>query len=144
MRLLAAILWDTTRGVLGLAPYHIPMVGASGQVAVVSSVEAQRHIAMLSGGTASTTWRNTVAPRALLSMMRYRPADDAARCAMPLLVCVATLDRETPEETARPLAERAPRGRLARFAATHFDFYTDPATRDQALADQIAFLQARR
>lgn len=83
-------------------------------MAVVSTTQAQRHIASLSGGGLSTTWRNTVAPRALLQMMPYRPADDAARCGMPLLVCVATEDRETPEELARLLAERAPHGTLLR------------------------------
>jgi fermentation-respiration switch protein FrsA (DUF1100 family) len=140
LRVFAAIAWDALRGALRLSPAYIPMIGTPGQVAVVSSTDAQRHLDMLSGGNSSTLWRNQVAPRGLLQMMRYRPAEDAARLAMPLLVCIAIDDRETPEATARLLADRAPHGTLLRYPGTHFDFYTDQATRDRVLADQIAFL----
>ena len=73
-------------------------------------------------------------------MMRYRPARDAARLQAPLLVCAAEQDRETPLDTARALVNAAPHGVLRVYPATHFDFYTDPAIRDQALADQLDFL----
>lgn len=73
-------------------------------------------------------------------MLRYRPALDAARLRAPLLVCVATGDTETPEATARELADRAPHGTVRRYPGTHFDFYTNPSVRDRALADQLGFL----
>jgi hypothetical protein len=69
----------------------------------------------LTGGDATTLWKNEVAPRGLLQMMRYRPALDAARLQAPLLVCAAEHDREAP-------------------------VYTDPALRERALADQLQFL----
>jgi alpha-beta hydrolase superfamily lysophospholipase len=139
VRLFAAILWDALRGAIGLSPAYIPMVGTPDQVAVVSSSEAQRHIATLTGGGSATLWRNQVAPRGVLQMMRYHPAEDAARLTMPLLVCVAINDQETPEAMARQLADRAPRGTLLRYPGTHFDFYTDQATQDHVLNDQITF-----
>ena len=140
LRLLAAILWDALRGKLGLSPAYIPMIGKPGQVAVTSTTEAQRHLTTLAGDAGTTLWRNQVAPRGLLQMLRYRPALDAARLRAPLLVCVATDDTETPEAMARELADRAPHGTLRRYPGTHFDFYTDPSVRDRALADQLAFL----
>jgi dienelactone hydrolase len=141
LRLLGAILWDALRGALGLPPAYIPMIGAPDQVAVVSTAEAARHLETLAGGAGQTRWRNQIAPRGLLPMMRYRPAEDAARLRAPLLVCIATEDRESPEALTRALAERAPRGTLRRYPGTHFDFYTDPALRERVLADQLAFLR---
>ncbi|GAA3129386.1 alpha/beta fold hydrolase [Planomonospora alba] len=138
LRLLGAILWDALRGRLGLRPYYIPMVGRPGELAVTATPEADRHIETLTGGQ-QTSWRNSVAPRGLLQMMRYRPAEAAARLACPLLVCVAAEDRETPLETNRALAERAPRGELRVYPGTHFTFYTDPGFRDRVVADQIGF-----
>ncbi|MFG3702132.1 hypothetical protein ACGF5C_30180 [Micromonospora sp. NPDC047620] len=117
------------------------MIGSPGQLAVVATPDAQRHLELLAGAGERTLWRNQVAPRGLLGMMRFHPAEYAARLAAPLLVCIATEDRETPEHTTRQLAERAPRGTLRRYPATHFDFYTDPTMRERVLAGQIAFLQ---
>jgi alpha-beta hydrolase superfamily lysophospholipase len=141
LRLLGAIIWDAVRGKLGLSPYYIPMVGRPGELAVTATDEAERHIQALSSGEATTLWRNTVAPRALLDMMRYHPDQAAARLTMPLLVCVAADDHETPIETTRALADRAPHGELRSYPGTHFTFYTDADTREHVLTDQIAFLR---
>lgn len=138
LRALGAILWDTLRGKLGLRPYYIPMVGRPGELAVTATAEAEHHIRTLTGG-GKTLWRNSVAPRGLLQMMRYRPAEAAARLACPLLVCAAAEDHETPLESTRALAESAPRGELRVYPGTHFTFYTDPSFRDQVVADQIDF-----
>jgi uncharacterized protein len=62
LRLLVAILWDAVRGRLGLSPAYIPMIGKPGQVAVVSTTEAQRHLTALAGEAATTLWRNQVDP----------------------------------------------------------------------------------
>ncbi len=140
LALLAAIIWDTVRGKLRMRPYYIRMVGAPGEVAVTASADAERHIATLTGG-GETLWRNSIAPRALLSMMRYRPAESAARLTCPLLVCAAADDRETPLDTSRELAERAPDGRMRVYPGTHFTFYTEPALRTRVVADQIEFFR---
>ncbi|MDX8031333.1 alpha/beta fold hydrolase [Lentzea sp. BCCO 10_0856] len=141
LRLLGAIGWDALRGKAGLRPYYIPMVGRPGELAVAATVEAEQHIQALTSGEAASLWRNSVAPRALLGMMRYHPDEAAARLTMPLLVCVAADDRETPVETTRKLAERAPRGELRSYPGSHFTFYTDPATRERALTDQVGFFR---
>ncbi|TYB50404.1 alpha/beta hydrolase [Nonomuraea sp. PA05] len=140
-QLLAAIVWDAVRGRLGLSPYYIPMVGHPGELAVTATDEAEQHISTLTGGDAATLWRNSVAPRAMLDMMRYRPAEAAARLTCPLLVCAAEADRETPLEQTQELADRAPRGELRVYPGTHFSFYTDPDLREHVVADQIAFFR---
>lgn len=141
LRLLAAILWDSIKGRLHLEPFYIPIVGKPGVLAVTTSHDADRHIQTLTGGNVTTLWKNEVAPRGLLQMMRYRPAVDAARLQAPLLVCAAEQDRESPVDTARTLVHAAPGGVLRVYPGTHFDFYTDPSIRDRALADQLGFLR---
>ena len=140
LKLLWAMGTDAAHSILGRPPHYIPMVGAPGEVAVTTTREAQGHIAVLSGETRDSLWRNEVAPRALISMMRYRPGDKAHRLEMPVLVCIAERDFETPEERARQIAERAPRGELRRYPVSHLDFYRDPV-RQRVLADQIDFLR---
>ena len=140
LRLFGAIVWDFVKGRLHLEPFYIPMVGKPGELAVTTTQEADRHIQTLTGGSVTTLWKNQVAPRGLLQMLRYRPALNAARLQAPLLVCAAEQDRETPVDSAWALVQAAPHGVLRVYPGTHFDFYTDPAVRDRALADQLEFL----
>jgi hypothetical protein len=84
-RLFAAIVWDSVKGRLRLEPFYVPMVGKPGELAVTATLEADRHIQTLTGGEVTTLWKNQVAPRGLLQMMRYRPALAAARLQAPLL-----------------------------------------------------------
>ncbi|BCJ74868.1 alpha/beta hydrolase [Catellatospora sp. IY07-71] len=138
LRLLAAIVADALRGRLGLSPHYIPLVAPPGEVAVTNAAEAAAHISTLSGG--DTLWRNLVAPRGILQMMRYHPDRAAARLTVPLLVCLAADDAETPVELSRRLADRARRGTLKLYPGTHFSFYADARTRQAVAADQIRFL----
>jgi uncharacterized protein len=140
LKLLWAMGADALRGRLGRPPHYIPMVGKPGEVAVTATPEAQEHIDALSGESPDSLWRNEVAPRALISMMRYRPGDAAHRLRMPVLVSIAERDDATPEELTRQIAEQAPRGELRRYPVSHFDFYRDPV-RQRILADQIDFLR---
>jgi pimeloyl-ACP methyl ester carboxylesterase len=137
LRLLAVMGEDWVRGRLHLPPHYIPAVGATGELAVMTGQDVQSVIA----GMRSPTWRNEVAPRALLEMMRYRPGDAAARVACPLLVCVGDADVEALAASAEALATLAPHGQLRHFAATHFDLYRDEV-RTRVIAEQIAFLDA--
>ena len=140
-RLTAAILSDALRGRLGLAPRYVKMVGRPGEVAVTATDEAQRHIDVLTGGAATTSWRNQVAPRALLAMARYRPLRDAPLVRAPALLCAAEDDRETPIAHVRRLADAIPGSRLAVYPGTHFDVYGCDEIRARALDDQVAFLR---
>ncbi|MCP2288754.1 hypothetical protein APR08_001668 [Nocardia amikacinitolerans] len=133
LRVMAA---DWLRGVLGLSPHYIPAVGRPGELAVMTGPQAQATIDAMH----SETWRNSVAPRALLQMMRYKPGDHAPRLRMPLLVSIGERDRETVAEDTVELAERAPRGELRTYPFSHFEIYRAD-NRQKVLADQIDFLR---
>ncbi|MGK8464128.1 alpha/beta hydrolase [Nocardia cyriacigeorgica] len=135
--LLAAMVRDRLRGWTGRAPYYIPAVGETGDVAVMTGPQAAKTIAAMH----SATWENKVAPRALLDMMRYKPETSARRLRMPLMVCVGEFDHETPDSDSSRLAEVAPNGTLRRYPVGHFDFYR-PDVREKVLADQLGFLDS--
>lgn len=139
LRLLAAMLRDAWRGRRGKSPFYIPMIGGADELAVTSTHDAQRYLEVLKG--ASTTWKNQVAPRGLLQMMRYRPEAAARQLSAPLLVCAAEQDDATPLDHVRRLASAAPHSALRTYPVGHFEFYRDPATRQRVLDDQVAFLR---
>jgi pimeloyl-ACP methyl ester carboxylesterase len=136
LRLLGAMAVDKVRGLLGLSPSYIAAVGTPGTVAVMATDAAQQTIATLD----SATWRNTVAPRVLFDMMRYRPGDSAGELTAPLLVCGARNDLESPPELVEQLVARSPNGRLIWYPVSHFQVY-DPDVREGLIADQVAFLR---
>ena len=88
----------------------------------------------------SSYWRNEVAPRALFEMMRYKPSARAGQLEMPVLVCIAEHDRESPTELVRQIADNARRGELKFYPCAHFDFYR-PDVRARVIGDQIDFLR---
>jgi dienelactone hydrolase len=136
IRLLGAMIADAVRGWLHLAPAYIRVVGLPGELAVMASPEAQQTIDRMQ----SSYWRNEVAPRALFDMMRYKPSARAGRLEMPVLVCMAEHDHESPAELTRQIADNAPRGELKIYPCAHFDFYR-PDVRAQVVGDQVAFLR---
>lgn len=138
LRLLWAMLVDRVRAGLRLSPRYVPAVGPRGSLAVMASTDAARTIETLQ----SETWRNEVAPRALWEMMGYHPDRAAERLVAPLLVCLAEGDRESPESSARRLAEAASDATVLTYPISHFEVYR-PDVRQRILADQIAFLEAR-
>lgn len=133
--LLGAMFRDVLHGLLGRPPYYIPAIGASDELCVIGSPQAERAIEAMD----SHTWRNEVAPRSLFSMMRYKPGNEAHRLEMPLLVCVAESDREVPPELSRQIVVNAPDGTSRAYPVTHFDVYR-PNVRQQVVQDQISFL----
>jgi len=137
-RLLSAIAMDWWRSKTGREPYYIPAVARRGELAVVAFDEADAIIQTMQ----NDTWRNEIAPRVLLDMMLwYRPERVAHRLTMPLLVCLAERDRQTPADLGRRIAERAPFGEVRPYPYGHFDFYRDDVRR-KIVADQIDFLRA--
>lgn len=135
-RLMRAILKDWWNGKRSRDPLYIPAVARSGELAVMAFDEADDVIRSME----NQTWRNQIAPRVLLDMMLwYRPGRKAHRLGMPILVCLAEKDRQTPPQLSRRIADRAPLGELRSYPRTHFDFYKEPI-RSQIAKDQISFL----
>jgi alpha-beta hydrolase superfamily lysophospholipase len=114
--LMGAILKDWWNGKRGREPLYIPAVARRGELAVMAFDEAEEIIHSME----NKTWRNQVAPRVLLDMLLwYRPGRKARRLDMPILVCLAERDQQTPPRLGSKIAEKAPLGELRRYSCTH-------------------------
>jgi uncharacterized protein len=139
LKLVAAGIRDAVRGARDRPPYLVPIVGEPGQTALFTGPEVRE--ALEAKGLEGSLWRNEFAPRFVFALPRYQPGKAAERLGMPLLVCVADGDRETPADFAARFVERAPRGELRRYPASHFEMYHGE-TFKQVLADQVDFLRS--
>jgi uncharacterized protein len=139
INLVAAGIRDAIRGARGRPPYLVPIVGEPGQTALFTGPEVKA--ALEAKGVEGSLWRNQFAPRFVFALPRYAPGKLAERLGMPLLVCVADRDRETPADFAARVVERAPRGELRRYPASHFEMYHGEVFQ-LVLADQVGFLRA--
>ena len=124
----------------GRAPVMVPAVGPPGSFAVMTSPDADPGFHAVIG--AGSKWRNEVASRIGLRVGTYRPGRGASKITCPLLVCVGDQDLVTPPEPAVKVALAAPKGELRRYPIGHFEIYSGQRGFEQAVADQVAFLQA--
>jgi uncharacterized protein len=138
IKLVSAGIRDAVRDVRGRPPYLVPIVGEPGRTALFTGPEV--HTALAAKEMEGSLWRNSFAPRFVFALPRYRPGKAVERLGMPLLVCVADDDRETPADYAARVVERAPCAQLRRYPAGHFEMYHGE-TFKRVLADQVHFLR---
>jgi hypothetical protein len=120
----------------GRPRHYVQAVGRRDELALMPIDRAWEVIQTMNG----TTWRNEVAPGAVLDMaLWYRPGRSARRIRCPLLLTLAEHDKEVPVAMARKVAQRAPFGEMRRYPCTHFDFYL-PEVREAVVRDQVSFL----
>ncbi|MDF2036475.1 alpha/beta hydrolase [Cytobacillus oceanisediminis] len=134
--LLRAMYKDLKRGKKGEPPFYIPVVGQVGELAVMTSEEASKTIA----GMQSKTWRNEVAPRALIEMMKYRPCNSGGQVKAKVLICYGEYDKETQGPQTMEMIKSIPNVEVKSYPVPHFEFY-NPEVREGVIADQIAFLK---
>ncbi len=134
--LLAAAVRDRLRALRGGAPLRIPVVGRARELAVFTGDDAAAFAQRFAASAPS--WRNEIAARSLLELLRYRPHRVAARLTMPVLLCVAEHDRYAPPELARRVAAAAARSELRIYPIEHFEAYL--GEHEALVADQVEFL----
>lgn len=127
---------DVACALIGRTPHHVPIVGAPGSSALMTSPGAEAAYTALAG----PTWRNAVCARAALAVAFNRPVTAASRLQCPVLLQVGSQDRVAPPGAARRAARKAaPRAQLREYPADHFDVYDGP-WQQRVLADQLEFL----
>lgn len=129
---------DTVAGILGRTPLMLPIVGAPGSTAMMTAPDAQP--AMAAMVPEGVLWRNEVAARVALQVLRYRPGRDAANVRCPLLLAVCSNDSVAPADATLAHGRLAPRGEIKTYPYGHFDIYNGPAF-DRVIADELEFLR---
>lgn len=139
MRLTARALTDAVGTLLGRKPLLIPLVGARGSVAALSTPDAQNGPGALNPGDRYPDWKQEVAASSALAMGNYRPGRSASRVGCPLLVLAYEDDGAALPGPALRAAERAPLGESLCLPGGHYEGFMGGF--DRATEVQVAFLR---
>ena len=108
VRLMAAAALDGMGGLVGRQPRLVPLVGAPGTLAVLTTPDAQDGARILDPDGEQPDWQCGVAARSVLGCGGYRPVRFAARVRCPVLFVVCKQDQSAPPAPAVRAAALAP------------------------------------
>jgi len=141
-----AMLRFTARGVLdavgslaGRPPRLVPLGGAPGTVAVLTTPDVADSGPALNPDGRYPDWQQAVAARSALRLAFWLPGRWAARVRCPLLVLVCDQDRSALAEPAVRAARRAPGAELVRLPGGHYAPFLDG--HEQTVAAELSFLR---
>lgn len=138
-RLMARAVRDAVRGLLGRPPLLVPLGGARGEVALLTTPDvADSQKALDPEGRHAETWLQQVAARTALRIAFYRPGRAARKVRCPLLVMVCDDDKTAYPPAAIAAARRAPAAELVRLPGGHYAPFL--AAHEHAVAAQLDFL----
>lgn len=127
---------DVAGSMLGRAPLLIPLVAPPGQLATMSTPDAEPGYRAIVG----PDWINGIAARFALALSFYRPVAYAHGVPCPALIIVAE-DSVAPASAAIQTANAiGPRAELVRLAMGHFDLYLG-AGFERTSSLQLAFFR---
>ncbi len=128
---------DLGRAAVGLSPHMIPIIGAPGTVAAMSTADSEPGYR----GIMPTGFRNEVAARIGLKLGSYRPTTSASQVPCPILFQICEKDSVAPAAAAEEAARRAGnRAEVIHYPLGHFDVYVGEPF-ERSVSDQISFFQ---
>jgi pimeloyl-ACP methyl ester carboxylesterase len=137
LRMTGHAIRDAVGGLLGREPHLIPLVAPPGNVAAMSSEEAEPGYTAIAG----PTWRNELMARALLHEGKNRAITRIGELACPILIQVAERDSIAPPGQAKAAAWRAKgRSEVREYPCNHFEIYVG-RWRRRSIEDQLHFLR---
>ncbi|OBF63526.1 alpha/beta hydrolase [Mycobacterium sp. 852002-51971_SCH5477799-a] len=129
---------DAIGGRLGRQPLLVPLAGARGTVAALTTPDSRNYVRALNPANRYPQWEQAVAARSALRVGFYRPARIAAHITCPLLVVAYDNDGVAPPGPAIRAAQRAPLGELARIPGGHYAGFLDST--EQTMHTLLSFL----
>jgi dienelactone hydrolase len=136
-RLLPAVVADLVAQARGRSPVLVPLAGEAGAKALMAGPGVLQDCQSLM--PEGETFRNEAAARIVPTIVLSRPGRAARKVRAPILFCVCDRDTVTPPKPTLRYARRAPRGKIKRYAAGHFDIYLGEMF-EAVVADQTEFL----
>lgn len=130
-------LFDGLRGLLGMKPLYIPLVGRPGEAGVLTTEECwEGYLPLVPEGA---PWKNELAARSMLYLPLYRAIKVAPRVKAPTLLMAGIHDSLVPLADVRALAGRLPGAVLREYDCNHFQPYYPPLF-DSFVSEQADFL----
>lgn len=140
LKVTALALRDQVGAWLGADPVMVSTAGKSGEAALMTAPDAVPGYLGLLSASDAPVFRNEVAARFGLQIIRYFPGLKTPKIPCPVLFCVCDTDSVAPAGPTLFHARRAPKGEIKRYPDGHFDIYVGEAF-ERVVKDQIAFLQ---
>ncbi|MFI6041043.1 alpha/beta hydrolase [Nocardia sp. NPDC051321] len=139
LRYLGRGIVDALGGLVGRRPLLVPLAGAPGTVAMLTTPDSRDGDRALNPGNRYPEWQQVVAARTGLRIALYRPGRHAAHITCPLLVLVGDQDQTAPPEPSVRAARRAARAEVVRLPGGHYTPFLD--AHEQAVEAELSFLQ---
>lgn len=137
LRLAPTVARDLLARARGHDPVHIPLIGAPGTPALMSTPDSEPgYRALIPEGL---RFVNGVAARIVPAITAHRPGRATPRIVPPILFCVCDRDTVAPPRATLTHARRAPRGEIRTYPVGHFDIYRGEPF-EAVVTDQVAFL----
>ena len=140
LRVTVRSLLDKAGSWIGRPPFMLPTAGNPGTTALMTAPDAgPGYLALVPEGA---RFRNEVAARVALDILRYFPGKRTPEIRCPVLFCVCEPDSVAPSKATLRRARKAPLGEIKVYPDGHFDIYVGAAF-ERVVADQIGFLKRR-
>ena len=130
---------DGLGGLLGRPPRLVPLTGAPGTVALLTTPDSRDAGRALNPGNMYPDWQQAVAARSALRVGFYQPGRSASRVRCPLQVLVCDQDQSALAGPAARAASRAARAELVRLPGGHYAPFLD--AHEQAVEAELSFLR---
>jgi pimeloyl-ACP methyl ester carboxylesterase len=128
--------YDMARGLLGMKPFRLPVVGKPGTLAAMATPDAMEGVMAI----APAEFRNEVCARILLSIGFYVPRRKAKGLSCPILVLICEKDSVAPADAARKAVRQAGSpAEMRTYPIGHFDIYVGDNF-ERAVSSQVSFL----
>ncbi len=129
---------DALGSLVGLPPRLVPLIGRPGNVAMLTTPDAQDS-ALALDASSHPDWQQAVAARSALRLAFYRPGRYAFRVRSPLLVVVCDDDATTPAQLTVGAVRGAPRAEVVRLPGGHYEPFL--GCHEQAVDAELSFLR---
>lgn len=129
---------DRIGAALGKKPLMVKLAGKDNETALMTAPDAYPGILSLTED--EPNYKNYVAARFALDIIRYYPGRKTAKIKAPVLFSICETDTVAPAKMTMRHAKRTPKKVINTYTYGHFDIYTGQAF-EHVVKDQIDFLK---
>lgn len=137
-KLTALAVRDRIGAAFGNAPIMVPLSAASGETALMNAVDVVSGLSEITKN--DPDYKNYVAARFALDIIRYYPGRQTTKIKAPVLFCVCETDTVAPAKMTLRHAKRTPHKEIKLYSYGHFEIYVGDAF-EHVVKDQIDFLK---
>jgi len=137
-KLTALAIRDRIGATLGQKTVMVKLAGHPNETALMTAPDAYAGILSLTQDIPD--YKNYVAARFALDIIRYYPGRKTSKIKAPVLFCICENDTVAPAKTTLRHANRTPQKEIKTYSYGHFEIYTGNAF-EHVVKDQIDFLK---